>query len=76
VLIIFAGGNGYLDPLPASEVRRFEEELFRFVEARRPTVLQGLAEKKQIDDALREEMHGVLKEFANEFSGSLKAAVA
>jgi F-type H+-transporting ATPase subunit alpha len=32
VLSIFAGVNGYLDLLPTSEVRRFETELFKFVD--------------------------------------------
>jgi len=32
VLSIFAGVNGYLDLLPVSEVRRFEGELFKFVD--------------------------------------------
>jgi F-type H+-transporting ATPase subunit alpha len=33
VLSIFAGVNGYLDLLPVSEVRRFETELFKFVDS-------------------------------------------
>lgn len=32
ILSIFAGVNGYLDLLPVSEVRRFETELFKFVD--------------------------------------------
>jgi F-type H+-transporting ATPase subunit alpha len=76
VLIIFAGGNGYLDQLPVSEVGRYELELYKFVETRRPGLLQNLASKKQIDDALRAETHDALKEFTKEFSDTLKAAVA
>ncbi len=75
VLIIYAGNNGYLDALPTSEVRRYEEELFRFLEARKPAVLRTLAEKKAIDDALKPEVEGALKEFAKEFKAAAAAAV-
>jgi F-type H+-transporting ATPase subunit alpha len=32
VAIIFAGTNGYLDDLPLEQCRKFEEELYRFVD--------------------------------------------
>ena len=32
ILIIFAGTNGYLDDLPVEQCRKFEEELYRFVD--------------------------------------------
>src|SRR5437870_13887644 len=47
VAIIFAGTNGYLDDIPLSEVRRFETELFTFLETRHANILSGIAEKKQ-----------------------------
>ena len=30
VVVIYAGVNGYLDPIPVSAVRRFEDELLRY----------------------------------------------
>ncbi len=76
VLIIFAGGNGFLDPVPVSEVPHFEQELYRFVEARRPALLQTLADKKAIDDELKAEMIGALQEFAKEFRQAASAAAS
>ena len=73
VLVIYAGNNGYLDGLPTTDVRRYEEELFRFLEARKPAVLRTLAEKKAIDDALKPEVEGALKEFAKEFKAAAAA---
>jgi F-type H+-transporting ATPase subunit alpha len=70
VLIIFAGGNGFLDAIPASEVGRFEEELYRYVESRHPRLLQTLADKKTIDDELKGQMLTTLKEFAGEFAAA------
>jgi F-type H+-transporting ATPase subunit alpha len=74
VAIIFAGTNGYLDPIPVAEVRRYEEELYRYLETRRPGILTGIAEKKQIDDALKSELTSALQEFAKEFKAAAAAA--
>jgi len=68
VVIIFAGGNGFLDDLPVTEVRRYEDELFRFLEARYPQQLAALAEKKTIDDSLKDQLLAALREFAKEFT--------
>src|SRR6059036_3641184 len=42
VAIIFAGTNGYLDGIAVSDVRAFEEELYRFLETRASNVLTGI----------------------------------
>ncbi len=74
IAIIFAGTNGYLDPIPTGEVRRYEEDLYRFLETRRPAILTGIADKKQIDDAMKAELKGALEEFAREFKAAEAAA--
>ena len=56
VLIIYAGVNGFLDDLPVEQVRKFEAELYRFVENSQPGVLADIREKKAIDDALKAKM--------------------
>jgi len=68
VLIIFAGGNGFLDEIPVADVLRYERDLYRFVESRHPALLSTLAEKKAIDDQLKEQMLSALREFAKEFA--------
>ena len=67
VLIIFAGTNAFLDDLPVESVRKFEAELYRFVENAHPQVLVDLREKKAIDDDLKARMIAVLKEFKDRF---------
>ena len=74
ILIIFAGGKGYLDDLEVSEVRRFERELYPFVETNFPNVLKTLREKKAIDDALQAEMIKAVEAFKERFKASLAAA--
>jgi F-type H+-transporting ATPase subunit alpha len=73
VLIVYAGNNGFLDQLPLSEAGRYEGELFRFLEARKPALLRTLAEKKTIDDALKADVEAALKEFAGEFKAAAQA---
>ena len=50
-----------------NSVRRFEAELYRFVENAHPGILQTIREKKAIDDALKAEIKNVLKEFKERF---------
>src|SRR6187455_2808411 len=42
VIVIWAGGNGYLDDIPVEDVRRFEAELLDFMDASHPDVGQHI----------------------------------
>jgi len=75
VLIIYAGGNGYLDAIATADVRRYQDELFRFMETRHGNALKSLAEKKAIDDSNKPAIEAALKEFAAQFAASATAAV-
>ena len=55
VLIIFAASNKYLDDLPVNECRRFEQELYPFIETNYSGLLKSLREKKAFDDTNRAE---------------------
>lgn len=63
ILIIYAATNGYVDHLPVEAVRKYEAELYRFVDNRHPEILQAIREKKQLDDALKAQINAVLDEF-------------
>ncbi len=67
VLIIYAATNGVLDDLPLDQCRAFEGELYTFVENGHPGVLQGIREKKALDDDLKAKMDALLKEFKTAF---------
>ncbi len=67
ILIIYAGINGYLDHLPVEAVRRYERELYEFVETRSPGILREIEDKKEIDQELKEKLDGLLKEFGEVF---------
>jgi F-type H+-transporting ATPase subunit alpha len=73
VLTIFAGTNGYLDGVPVEDCRRFERELYEFLDANYSGLLKKLAEKKAFDDALRAEATQALAAFEEHFKGSAAA---
>jgi F-type H+-transporting ATPase subunit alpha len=76
VVIIYAATKGYLDPVPIEEVRRYEEELYRFLEARASNVLTGIADKKILDDEVRGALDAALTEFGKQFSATVATVAA
>jgi len=76
VMIIFAGTNRYLDDLDVSEVRRFEQELYPFLDTNYSGLLKTLREKKAFDDALRAEAKKALDAFKQGFKAVESAAAA
>jgi F-type H+/Na+-transporting ATPase subunit alpha len=67
VAILFAATNGYLDPYPVEEARRYEKELYTFLETRHPQILRDVAEKKDIKGELTDRLKSALAEFADVF---------
>jgi len=67
VTIIFAGVNGYLDPVPVGEVRRYEKELLVFAHEQNGAVMHDLAAKKDIPAELEQRLHAMIKEFTAQF---------
>jgi len=67
VLIIFAGTNGFVDHLPVSALKKYEQELFAFVESRHPDLLLEIVKKRELNDELRAKIKKVLEEFNANF---------
>jgi F-type H+-transporting ATPase subunit alpha len=74
VIIVYAATKGFIDSVAIEDVRRYEDELYRFLESRHPGVLNGIAEKKNLDDALRAAIEAALKEFGQQFLGKTQTA--
>ncbi len=71
VAILFAGGNGYLDDVAVEDIRRFEGELYQFLDNSKPQVLQAIREKKELNDEIKTQLKDALKEFKEQrFRGS------
>jgi F-type H+-transporting ATPase subunit alpha len=67
VIIIYAATNGFLDAYPVAAGRRYEAELFRFLDLRHGALLQMLAEKKDLKGEVGDKVKAALTEFADVF---------
>jgi F-type H+-transporting ATPase subunit alpha len=67
ILIIYAATNGYVDHLPETAVRKYEADLYRFLDSRHPELLEQLRTKRQFDDDLKKLTNKVLDEFKEVF---------
>ena len=73
ILILFAGANAYLDDLAVEDCRPFEDSMYQFVDNAHPGLLAKIREQKKIDDALRAEIHAVVKEAKERFLSERKS---
>jgi F-type H+/Na+-transporting ATPase subunit alpha len=73
ILIIMAGTGGFLDDMPVVQVREFESELFKYVESTQPALLRAIMEKKILDDTLKGQLQGVIKEAKQQFVAAREA---
>lgn len=67
IVVLFAGANGYLDDLPVEAIRRFEDELLRFIRANKADINAEIKEKKIIDETLKERLARAVEDFKKGF---------
>jgi F-type H+-transporting ATPase subunit alpha len=67
VVIIFAGTKGHLDDLPVEQCRKFEEELYRYIDNSNRGLWEEIRTKKALDDALTAKLTETIKEFKARF---------
>jgi F-type H+-transporting ATPase subunit alpha len=66
--VIYAGVNGYLDPLPVGRVRAFEDGLLALLRTQHPNILESIRTTKDLPDATAAELKSVLDGFAKSFA--------
>jgi F-type H+-transporting ATPase subunit alpha len=76
VVVLFAGTQGYLDDLNVSDIRAFEDGLYKYFESGQTALMEDLTKKKSLDDDLRNKLHAALKEYKANFVADLQAAKA
>jgi F-type H+-transporting ATPase subunit alpha len=67
IMIIWAGTKGYLDDLPIEQCRKFEEELYHFMDNAHRPVLEEIAAKKVLDEGLTAKIKAAVEEFKARF---------
>jgi F-type H+-transporting ATPase subunit alpha len=67
ILIIYAGTNGFVDDLPLSALKKYEQELNSFIESKHPDVFADILKKRELDGDLRAKLNKALEEFKGVF---------
>ncbi|MFA6141550.1 MAG: F0F1 ATP synthase subunit alpha, partial [Hyphomicrobium sp.] len=68
VVVVYAGVNGYLDPLPVNRVRGFEEGLLTLLRSQNADILDDIRTTGDLTDATAAKLKGVVDGFAKTFA--------
>jgi len=68
VVVIYAGVNGYLDPLPVDRVRAFEQGLLAAVRSNHPDILESIRTSRDLDDATGAKLKSAVEAYARTFA--------
>jgi F-type H+/Na+-transporting ATPase subunit alpha len=67
ILIIYAGTNGFVDELPLTALKKYEQELNSFIESKHPDIFADILKKRELDGDLRAKLNKALEEFKGIF---------
>jgi F-type H+-transporting ATPase subunit alpha len=67
VIVLFAGTKGYLDDVPVESVRKFEDELLRYIRDNKADIKKEVGEKKTVDDDLQKRLIQAVEDFKRGF---------
>ena len=67
VVAIFAGVNGYLDPIPVSAVTQFEERLMATIKDKNTDILKEIREQQAISEETEKKLKTIIEEFSKTF---------
>jgi F-type H+/Na+-transporting ATPase subunit alpha len=68
VCVIYAGVNGYLDPLPVGRVRAFEQGLLTALRSQHPDILETIRTSRDLDDAAASKLKVAVDAYAKTFA--------
>ncbi len=73
VILIYAATNDYLDAYPVAQCRRYERELYQYLDSHEAALLKAIADKKDIKGELTDRIKKSLAAFAEIFRVAEKA---
>jgi F-type H+-transporting ATPase subunit alpha len=74
VLILYVATSGLLDSVSVPEVRRFEKEFMQYVETSHGSILKAIADKKALDEGIKNEIKSAVEMFKERFAAPVAAA--
>jgi len=68
VVLLYAAANGFIDTYPESALKKYEQEMMRFMDSKHAGVLKEIGDKKAIDASIEEKLTKALNEFKEGFT--------
>jgi F-type H+-transporting ATPase subunit alpha len=68
VCVIYAGVNGYLDPIPVNRIRAFEDGLLGTLRNEHADILNAIRDSRDLSDATAGKLKGVVDAYAKAFA--------
>jgi F-type H+/Na+-transporting ATPase subunit alpha len=68
VVVIYAGVNGYLDPIPVDRVRAFEQGLLGLLRTQHAGILDAIRDSNDLDDATAGKLKAAVEQYAKTFA--------
>src|SRR5471032_192275 len=68
VVVIWAGTNGYLDPLPVAKVRAFEDGLLSLLRGKNADILNAIRDSRDLSDDTAAKLKTVVEGYAKTFA--------
>ena len=68
VVVIYAGVNGYLDPIPVNRVRAFEQGLLTLIRSKNADILEDVRKTSDLTDATAAKLKAAVDGYAKTFS--------
>jgi F-type H+-transporting ATPase subunit alpha len=68
VAVIYAGVNGYLDPIPVNRVRAFEDGLLVLLRSKHTGILDAIRGSRDLDDATAGKLKAAVEDYAKTFA--------
>jgi F-type H+-transporting ATPase subunit alpha len=68
VCVIWAGTNGYLDPLPVAKVRAFEDGLLSLLRGKNADILNTIRESRDLSDDTAGKLKAAVEGYAKSFA--------
>ncbi len=71
VIIIFAGTRGYLDDISIAQVRKFERQLYKFIEESYPELEEQLIKENEFSNELIKKLDAAINDFKTKFKETI-----
>jgi F-type H+-transporting ATPase subunit alpha len=72
-VLVYAATTGACDTIPTPALKRYEQELFEYIDTKNPKIWEDLRAKKAFTDEIKAALNPLLKEFNTVFNPNKKA---